>query len=234
MKQAIHEINYQFIFKGKEKNLSYTVQVDANPKAIASEKPAQCPDWTLLEFKQCPECPLKPKSHPVCPAAYAIKDIVNDCKTLLSFQEVELKVNFANRSIECKTQVQDALSSLLGLVLANSACPRFEFFRPMAYFHLPLATAEETMFRVLSSYLLAAYFQGKVSSGVDLDPLYAIYHQLQTVNTHLAKRIESLSEGDATQNAVVLLHLLSCILPETLDHTLHDLRPLFKTLSLKP
>jgi len=232
MKQAMHEISYSFIFEGKDKNLNYTVQVDPNPKTVPTEKPDDCPAWTLLAFKQCPNCPLKPKNHAVCPAAYAIKDIVNDCKTLLSYQEVELQVNFANRRITCKTQVQDALSSLLGLVLANSACPRFDFFRPMAYFHLPLATAEETMFRVLSCYLLASYFQGRVASGVDLDPLYAVYQQLQTVNTYLAKRIESLSEGDATQNAVVLLHLLSCILPETLDHSLHELRPLFKSLKI--
>jgi len=232
MKQAIHEISYRFIFNSKDKDLCYKVEVDASPKPLATEKPTRCPDWTLLSFKQCPNCPLNPKTHPVCPAAYAIKDIVNDCKTLLSFQDVKLEVSFANRKIESKTQVQDALSSLLGLVLANSACPQFDFFRPMAYFHLPLATAEETMFRVLSSYMLASYFQGKVSSGVDLDPLYAVYQQLQTVNTYLAKRIESLSEGDATQNAVVLLHLLSCILPETLDHSLHDLRPLFKSLKL--
>jgi len=232
MKQALHEISYRFIFDGEEKNLDYTVWVDANPKPLPTEKPDDCPPWTLLSFNQCPNCPLNPKTNPVCPAAYAIKDIVNDCKTLLSYQEVEVQVNFANRRIVCKTKIQEGLSSLLGLVLANSSCPRFEFFRPMAYFHLPLATAEETMFRVLSCYLLTSYFQGKVSSGVDLDPLNGIYQQLQTVNTYLAKRLESLSQGDATQNAVVLLHLLSCILPETLDHSLHELRPLFKSLKI--
>jgi len=232
MKQALHEINYSFIFTNQEKNLQYSIQVDASPKSVPQIEPENCPEWTKLSFKQCPNCPLKPKDHPICPAAYAMKDVVNDCKTLLSYQEVEIKVSFANRVIESKTKVQDALSSLLGLVLANSACPRFDFFRPMAYFHLPLATAEETMFRVLSCYLLASYFKGRVSSGVDLDPLYGVYQELQMVNTHLAKRIGSLSEGDATQNAVVLLHLLSCILPETLDHSLHDLRPLFKSLKL--
>lgn len=233
MKQANHEIIYRFSFSEGEKDLEYKIQVDAGPKALPTEKPAQCPEWVQLEYRQCPNCPLNPKKTPVCPAAMAIKDIVADCATLLSYQEVNLEVEFANRSISSNTQVQSALSSLLGLVLANSACPRFDFFRPMAYFHLPLATAEETMFRVLSSYLLAAYFQGKVSGGVDLDPLYDVYQQLQTVNTYLAKRVESLSKGDATQNAVVLLHLLSCILPETLDHSLHDLRPLFKALKLQ-
>ena len=233
MKQANHEITYRFSFTDSDKSLQYRIQVDANPKTVPIDKPAACPDWILLGYHQCPNCPLNPKTNPVCPAALAIREIVDDCATLLSYQEVTLQVEFANRSITTTTQVQSALSSLLGLVLANSSCPRFDFFRPMAYFHLPLATAEETMFRVLSSYLLASYFQGKVAGGVDLDPLYDMYQQLQTVNTYLAKRVDSISKGDATQNAVVLLHLLSCILPETLDHSLHDLRPLFKTLKLQ-
>lgn len=116
----------------------------------------------------------------------------------------------------------------MGLVIATSACPHTLFFRPMARFHLPLATHEETIFRAISSYLVLDFLGSpNGDSPVDLQPLLRIYENMQIVNENLAKRIQKLYQGDAPANAVISLHILSCVLPVSLQESLDKLRSWF-------
>ena len=53
--------------------------------------------------------------------------------------------------------------------MATSGCPHMDFFKPMARFHLPLANAEETVYRATSMYLLAQYFLQREGKEADME-----------------------------------------------------------------
>ena len=48
--------------------------------------------------------------------------------------------------------------SLIGIYMVTSGCPIMDKLRPMARFHLPFASTEETIYRAISTYLLGQYF----------------------------------------------------------------------------
>jgi hypothetical protein len=223
-------IQYHYRFKFEDGDTrDYDVRFDATSCKLENAAPNTLPEWTRLDFQQCPNCPLSgAQSH--CPAAVNIATVVDNCAEIISHKSVQVQVVAPNRTINGKTTVQRALSSLFGLLIGTSDCPRTQFFRPMAYFHLPMASQEETVFRAISTYFLAKYFKGDKTEVFDLDALRDIYANMQVVNEYLVKRLQTCATGDATKNAVVLLHLLSCVLPLSLEESLDDLRPLFHGL----
>ena len=223
-------IDYTYVFEFEDgSQRQYDISIDPTTCALIKPIPQQLPTWTQLQHHQCPNCPLKASAEENCPAAVNIALVADHCSEIISHKSVKVRVISPKRTISGKTTVQRALSSLLGLLIATSNCPRTHFFRPMAYFHLPMASQDETIFRAISTYFLAKYFKGEKSSVFDLNALREIYTNMQTVNEHLVKRLQT-AGGDATKNAVVLLHLLSCVLPLSLEESLDNLRPLFKGL----
>lgn len=223
-------ILYRYCFEFEDGTTrEYDIHVDAVTSRLNNPVPQLLPAWTRLSHQQCPNCPLG-NSETHCPAAVNIAMVVDNCAEIISHQAVIVKVISPKRTISGKTTVQRALSSLFGLLMATSDCPRTQFFRPMAYFHLPMASQDETIFRAISTYFLAQYFKGERQDVFNLDALCEIYANMQTVNEHLVKRLQTCTNGDATKNAVVLLHLLSCALPLSLEESLDNLRPLFEGL----
>ncbi len=196
---------------------------------LARRNEAQAlPQWTNLSHHRCKHCTLDDKRHSQCPLAASLVDLVADWSDATSHDSVHLNVITAHRQITADTTMQRALSSLLGLVMATSACPSMGFFRPMARYHLPVSTHEETMFRVVSTYLLARYFMnGSANSDVGFESLLAIYRDLREINIQIAKRIQDGGKNEATTNAVVLLHVLTCVLPSSMEDSLQELRMLF-------
>lgn len=186
------------------------------------------PEWTKLSCNRCSHCKLDQAAHSHCPLAVSLVDLVDDWRGVQSHDAVTLNVITAQRQISASTTMQRALSSLLGLVMATSACPSMRFFRPMARFHLPLSSHDETMFRVISTYLLARYFM-TLGEGADdkFAALVAIYRDLREINMQIAKRIQTAEKDDATTNAVVLLHVFTCVLPMSMEESLQELRLLF-------
>ncbi len=60
------------------------------------------------------------------------------------------------------------LSPLIGIVMTTSGCPVMEHRNPMERFHLPFATLEETIFGMVSMYLLVQHYRyqdGKPTDG---------------------------------------------------------------------
>ena len=225
------QYSYRFEFEDGEKR-QYDVHVDATSCKLNNPVPEILPNWTHLNYKQCPNCPLS-AAEKYCPAAVNIATVVDNCAAIISHKTVDIQVVTPKRTVSGTTTVQRALSSLFGLLIATSDCPRTHFFRPMAYFHLPMASQEETIFRAISTYFLAKYFKGEKSEVFNLDSLCEIYANMQVVNEYLVKRLQSCTAGDASKNAVVLLHLLSCVLPLSLEESLDNLRPLFKGLLVR-
>src|SRR5690606_40128032 len=63
---------------------------------------------------------------------------------------------------------QQALASLMGLVMASSGFPKTAVFRPMARFHLPFSSESETAYRVAAMYLVAQHFAHRDGAPSDL------------------------------------------------------------------
>lgn len=225
------EIGYRFVHQANaETAVNLTVRLD--PKTllhILPEFPEPPPDWTRLDVEQCKHCPLSPTEHVYCPVALSVVELVEEFNTLFSFAEVEVVVSTAERTVSRRTSTQKALSSVLGLYMATSGCPSMDILRPMARFHLPFATKEETLYRVASTYLLGQYFrrQKGQDSDLNLEGLAEAYQQIHEVNMGMAQRLRSIAQGDAHLNAVVLLDLLAHELPGAIDLKLRSLESYF-------
>ena len=177
-------IQYRFTLNDGSQEV-FTFQLDSESFELLLDTPETLPAWTELSFYQCPHCPLIPETHPFCPVAVNIANIVMRFGRLVSHEEIQIDITTEERVISQKTSAQRGVSSLLGLVIANSGCPHTAFFRPMTRFHLPLASVEETIFRASSMYLLAQYFLREEGHPAELElyGLRKIYDNIIVIST---------------------------------------------------
>ena len=219
---------YEFTFEdGKKKSF----MVDFDSESLKSKLPdgSQYPDWAQLEVDQCKSCPLTSEDFLYCPLAVNLVPIIYWSKDLRSYDEVDVSITSVERKVHVHTSLQRAISSLLGLLMSSSACPKMKFLRPLARFHLPLATHEETIFRTVSASLLRSYLKGKDNKNIAdaLIELKQQYQELQEVNQCIADRIRGAIEKDAAVNAIVLLDVLSKQVSYSIDDSLQQIKYLF-------
>ncbi|MFP5383394.1 MAG: DUF6901 family protein [Gammaproteobacteria bacterium] len=208
----------------------FDYEMDASTfEIISAPRNGTLPPWTALGFKQCPNCPLKPEDHPHCPMAVQLHNIVDRFHTTRSIDEVKLEVITEQRTVTQTVALQNAISSMLGLVFPISGCPRTEGMKPLARFHVPLASEEETVFNVAGMYLLAQYFVNlKNRSGVlSFDGLIAMYNELHIVNKSVASRLQAVTSSDSVKNAITLLDMYSSLMPMLLQDQLVEIRQFF-------
>lgn len=220
--------NYQFNFPdGKKKEFL----VDFDKQSLRSKLPDgnQYPDWAQLEFNKCINCPLTSEDYLYCPLAINLVPIIYWCKNLASYDEADVTITSAEREVHVHTSLQHAISSLLGLLMGSSACPKMKFLRPLARFHLPLASNEETIFRAVSVTFLKNYFSQEKNNNEDsLAELKQQYRELQDINRFIAERIRGATKCDAAINAIVLLDVLSKSVAFSIDDSLQQIRYLFE------
>lgn len=207
----------------------FDVELDPATLTLNNPPPAPPPGWTALAFHQCPHCPYTEEKEPRCPAAANLIPLLQRLDHLASYDQMTIEVVTVERRIIQKTTAQRAIGSLMGLLIAASRCPHTHFFKPMARFHLPLATEEETIYRATANFMLAQYFckDNNPASACSLDGLNAIYRNMQIVNQAMAKRLRAASEGDSSINAIILLDMYAKIVPYVIRRDLEGLRPLF-------
>ncbi len=218
------EIHYLFRFAEREP-IRYRVSLEHD-----QTEPDVLPDWARMDYQLCPHCPLSPEqTGGACLCARDLAPIVALFGDILSYEEVEVEVRTPERTISANTSAQRGLSALIGLVMALSGCPYTAPFRPMAQYHLPFATPDETLFRVASSYLLAQHFRQQAGAEPDwsMQGVEQIYSDLGVVNRHMARRLESAISKDSTVNALVILDLFGVLVPSKIRASLKSLRTLF-------
>ena len=223
-------IRYDFNL-GNDRVIEFDVQLDPRSLEIINPPPEKLPDWSRLEFHQCSHCPFTGNSHSHCPLAVSFIRIIEPFNNVVSHNEINLTVVTNERRVYQKTTAQKGISSLIGLLFATSGCPHTAFLKPMARYHLPLASEDETYYRAAGMYLLAQYFlrlEGK-KADFELEGLKTIYHNLHLLNTMIAERIRSATRADSSVNAVVLLDMISNLMPFVLDEHLDGLRHLFSS-----
>jgi len=222
-------VRYRFRL-GDGSELTFTVDVGSEPGPPSETGPL--PEWTALEYRKCQNCPLDPALHPRCPAATSIAALVDAFDGLFSYETVGLEVTTPERTVmHEKVPLQKALGSLMGLVLPMSGCPHTAFLRPMARFHLPLASVQETVFRASSTYLLGSWIRRNegLPSDFDLTRLAGLYERVQVVNRQLHARLKGSTTSDSSANAVVLLDVLAQFLPMAVEESMATLKPLFSS-----
>jgi hypothetical protein len=204
---------------------SASCAVDANLPV----DPAGLPPWTELGFQRCPNCPLDGATTPHCPMAVRFVPLIAMVGKLRSYDQVEVCVETAERSVSKLTTVQRGLGALMGLLSASSDCPHARFLRPMAHYHLPFASEDETIYRAASTYLLGQYLLAQQGGEPDwtLAGLKARYLQLQSVNAAMAGRLRHAVDDDGAVNALILLDLLAKALPYSIDDRLDDIKATF-------
>jgi len=194
------------------------------------EQPAgELPEWTRLDFQQCPNCPWRAADHPHCPLAVRLLPVVTRLGGIRSYQELAVEVTIEQRTVTATTSAQEAISSLVGLLIATCGCPHTEFLKPMARFHLPLSSADETLYRVVSMYAVSCLLRLRRGQKIypDFDDLLHRYHAMRIVNRSVAERLKFVDEDGSTVNGVVLLDYTAQLLPVSLDEQIEALEHLF-------
>lgn len=224
MKESLR-IRYGFdLPDGSKKHLELCF--DPKNFRLTNEVPAAPPFWTELKFSQCANCPLNGEEHPHCPSALHMAPAVELLKELVSFDTVGVTVTQAERTVHAETSAQQALSSVLGLIMATSGCPWTDRLRPMARFHLPFASESETVYRSVCMFLLARYLKAADDSA-GFAPLKDLYENLHVVNRDMSRRLGAATKTDPARNAMALLDSYTTLLPAALESSLQDLKPLF-------
>jgi len=223
------QFHYQFQFEdGYNKN--YHIALDPKTLSLIPDENRHKPqEWTQLKYNQCSNCPLVIDSHPFCPIAVNIMELVETFKDVLSYQNCTVVCETEDRTYSKNTSIMEGLSAIFGVIMATSDCPVMNFLKPMARFHLPFSSVEETTVRTTSMYLLGQYFRHKDQSDIKMDfkTLENHYAQVRLVNEGIIKRISSVSKQDADKNAIVTLHSLSLFLSMEIDYSLSSLEYIF-------
>ncbi|NLG77623.1 MAG: hypothetical protein GX535_15440, partial [Xanthomonadaceae bacterium] len=151
---------------------------------------------------------------------------------IVSYDTVRVTVESEERSVTATLSAQQALASLMGLVMASSGCPKTAVFRPMARFHLPFSSESETAYRVAAMYLVAQHFAHRdgAPSDLNLDQLERVYRGVHAVNRGMAQRLRAATRQDAIVNAIVLLDVYSSLVPAAIHDILDEIRPAFEAL----
>ena len=199
-------ISYKFT-KEDGSSQFFEIQLDPNNLELIHKQFTKLPDWTDLKFNQCPNCPLEKEKISYCPIAANIVDIIEIFKVSKSFENANVLITTSQREYHKEASLQQGVSSLLGMVMVTSACPILSKLRPMARFHLPFASTEETIYRAVSMYLVKQFFNMQDGKEPDweLNGLIEIYNDIHEVNKAFFKRLSSLKGEDANVNALIIL-----------------------------
>ena len=224
-------IRYRFdLPDGSQTTLDF--RFDPQQFRLCNEAPAEPPFWTELKYNQCANCPLNELEHPRCPAAMQMASTLEPLKTLVSFDTVGVTVSQAERTIYAETSAQQAMSSVLGLIMATAGCPWTDHLRPMARFHLPFASDVETLYRSIGMYLLAREI-ACADRTEGFAALQDLYRNLHIVNRDMSRRLGAATRSDPARNALALLDSYTTLLPAALERSFDELKPLFSAWESK-
>ncbi|MDO8806535.1 MAG: hypothetical protein Q7R35_19150 [Elusimicrobiota bacterium] len=205
-------IRYSFRFDDGARKV-FEVRLD--PKTLtAPAASGPLPDWVRLEHLRCEGCLLDPAAHQYCPVAANVAGIVSAFQDIISVTMAEVTVEMDERTISKRVVVQNGLSSLMGIYMVVSGCPTMEKLKPMVRVHLPFATSDETVYRVMTMYLGAQYFRMKKGLAPDweLRQLNELYERVKEVNLGFSARLQKAAKEDSLRNSICHLDVFATFL----------------------
>ena len=224
-------LTYRFTFPDSQERV-FDLEMDRDTAELSPPQLSEPPAWAALGFNQCTGCPLTAADRPHCPAALHMAGVIDGFTDIVSYDKVKVSVESEERQVVATLPAQQALASLMGLIMASSGCPNTAVFRPMARFHLPFSSESETAYRVASMYLLAQHYAARNGGTADfaLADLERVYRGVHSVNRGMATRLRAASRQDAIVNAVVLLDVYSSLVPAAIHDILDEIKPAFAAL----
>lgn len=220
-------ITYCFNFDdGRDK--TFSLQLDRETFELVDREVSDAPEWARLSYNKCKNCPLSEDDHEHCPVALNLNHLTGKFNTVLSHENVFVSVTTEDRTYKKKTTIEEALSSLMGVIMASSGCPVLDHLRPMARFHLPFASPLETSIRSLSLYILGQYIFNKDSESdsinINLGDFEKIYSEINNVNNDFSIRLRAAGEKDANISALTNLDCNATLVSFTIEDTLNELK----------
>jgi hypothetical protein len=221
-------IRYSYQFSSGA-SVTFKLLLDRGTLSLMLDRSADPPQWTALNHKRCENCPLDDKNHRYCPVAVNFADIADPFKDMLSHEKVLVTVTTDERTFSKETMIQHGLSPLVGIIMTTSGCPIMEHLKPMVRFHLPFASLDETVFRMVSMYLMVQYYRHQAGKPAEwnLDGLMEAYAKVSVVNRDFANRLRDAAKKDANINALVNLDCFAAMMPFAAEETLNNLKPYF-------
>jgi len=222
------KIVYAYRFSDGSKN-TFDLLLNKQTLALVTDKKERLPDWAHLEFSQCSNCPLTKTDNTYCPIAANLSGIAEAFKDHSSLERVDVSVIVEERTYMKSTSVPHGLSPLLGIIMTTSGCPVMEPLKPMVRYHLPFASLEETVFRMVSMYLVGQLLRNQEGKTAEwkLEGLAGIYEEVAKVNRDFAKRMHAAAKRDANVNALVNLDLFAIMVPRVAEDMLQQIKPYF-------
>ena len=209
----------------------FEISIDLDPATLLCVSPPVLDlPWTELAYNQCSNCPLKTSEVKTCPLAGRIAPVVTALADLTSTDEVSYEVEVGTEvTFSGKATAQAIGGAVLGLLCASSGCPHTKFMRQMSWFHRPLSSKDEVMFRLLGNYLISEYFKHAegLEADFNLSGLIDDYANLSIVNRALADRVRAGSTCDAVINAIVMLDVFTMSVPLAVKSKFKSLRKVY-------
>lgn len=226
------KIQYRFDIEGNP--LHYEVDVDRSFDLQANR--ADAPVWAKLKHNQCPNCPLTVKDCQYCPAAVDLAAVVTDFQRLPAAKTARIRVSTPEREYAKETALEEGLRSLMGLIMATSACPILHQLKPNARNHLPFASQDDFIIRSTALFLLKQYFNYREGKRPDweLQGLISLNQELQTLNEALWGRVKEACEGDSNLKALLSFLDMSSSVSYSLESQLQKVKHLMTDEAISP
>lgn len=212
-------IIYSFRF-GDGSSKDFKVLLDGSTLLMSPCALPEPPEWTELAGERCGDCALTGEATH-CPVALNLSGVAEAFGERLSYEVVDVSVLTEARTYAKTAPLQDGLSSLVGVIMASSGCPTMEPLKPMVRFHLPFAAIDETIFRMVSMFLMAQFLL-KIKGmphDLGLQGLADIYAPVGRLNRDFAKRLKRAAKKDANLNALVKLDCFAKLVPKMAEDT---------------
>ncbi len=223
-------ILYDFkMSSGAEKR--FDLLLDKDSLALIRTRTDPAPDWARLEFHQCANCPLNTTIITHCPIALNLAGISQEFKEVAAADRAGVTVTVKERSYYKETSIQEGLSPLLGIIMTTSGCPVMEPLKPMVRFHLPFASLDETVFRMISLFLVAQFIRSQAGKKPEwqLEGLARIYGEVKKLNRDFGQRMIAAARSDANVRALVTLNVFAVMVPVEAEKMLKDITPYFSS-----
>jgi len=220
-------ITYCFNFDdGTDK--TFSLQLDRETLDFANSEINDAPEWAELSYNKCTNCPLSEIDNKYCPVALNLNNLTEKFNAVVSHESVFVSVTTEDRTYKKRTTIEEALSSLMGIIMATSGCPVLDHLRPMARFHLPFATPLETSIRSLSMFILAQYLFNNdtdpSSINISLSDFEKIYAEVNGVNNDFSERLRAAGEKDANLSALTNLDCHATLVSFTIEETMNEVK----------
>ena len=221
--------NWKYIFNLDDgRRYKFNVSLDTTTMRVTPSLKGTPPEWTNLEFHKCDNCPLPCHKKSWCPIAVNVAGMVAGFDGAVTSSSAHVVVVSKERTISRHVPLASGLYPLLGIYMAASGCPVMDRLLPMAYYHLPFSTIDETIYRVMTMYATAQYFRAKKGLTPDwtMEGLRRMYAEIRTVNQCFAGRIRAAAEKDVVINSLVNLDVFAMALSDITEN-MGDVRKLF-------